>query len=146
MAEKTTTDPAGDSPTETLGEQRTDLAYQRSVEAAERTLMAAVRTAVSMVSFGFTIAKFFQYLSKLGDLQSKQSELDQAPHHLGLVLLVGGVLTIVLGIAEYVIYARDLRRRSGQKRRLSSALFSAVFILVVGLLLSASVVVDLVIK
>lgn len=123
--------PPGESSGESLGQQRTDLAYQRSAEAAERTLMAAVRTGVSMISFGFTIAKFFQYMAKLG-MASRQPEVGQAPHHLGLILLSGGALTVVLGLVEYVSYTRNLQRAYGKKIRPTTALFSALFVLAVG--------------
>ncbi len=135
--------PAPEEPaTESLGQQRTDLAYQRSAEAAERTLMAAVRTGVSMISFGFTIAKFFQYMAELGTARTR-SELGQAPHHLGLVLLSGGALTLVLALVEYVGYTRDLQHAAGKKFRPTTALFSALFVLVVGAVLIGVLAVEL---
>lgn len=91
-----------------LGEERTEFASERSAEAAERTLMAAVRTAVAMIGFGFTIARFFEYMGKLDAVQISQGDLIQGPHHLGLVLLAGGTLSIALGLLEYVGYMRRL--------------------------------------
>lgn len=131
---------------ESLGQQRTDLAYQRSAEAAERTLMAGVRTSLSLISFGFTIAKFFQYLGKLTHGSAASEELGHAPHHLGLVLLVGGTLTIILALIEYVSYVRRLGRAAGKpgtRMGASTALFSAVFILGVGVVLTTILVADL---
>lgn len=137
-------DKSGGSSSESLSEERTEFATERSVEAAGRTLMAAVRTAVSMISFGFTIAKFFEYLGKFeGHQSSHPSSLVDSPHHLGLLLLVGGTLTITLGLVEYVGYVRSLPAAPIKKPWLSAALFSAAFVLAMGLLLSGSLVVDL---
>lgn len=132
------------APEESLGQQRTDLAYGRSVEAAERTLMAGVRTAVSMISFGFTIAKFFQYMGKLTVADDAAPVLGHAPHNLGLILLVGGTLTIVFSLFEYRSYLRVLEQSSGERMGAKTSLFSAAFILGVGIVLTAVLIGELV--
>jgi putative membrane protein len=128
---------------ESLGQQRTDLAYERTTEAADRTLMAGVRTAVSMISFGFTIAKFFQFMDKLTPSASTASELGHSPHHLGLVLLGGGTLTVLFALVEYSSYMRHLHQLDAKTRQARTALFAAIFVLAVGVVLSVLLIIDL---
>lgn len=146
MSEKSTgKDEASDETGGTsLGEERTELAYERSNEAAERTLMAAVRTAVAMISFGFTIAKIFESLDELGVAHSKQAEINQLPFPFGLILLAGGTLTIGFGLFEYFAYAHAKKKMQGEKIRMNTALFSSIFVLVVGLFLTMIVVIKII--
>ncbi len=130
------------SSSESLGDPRTELAYGRSAEAAERTLMAAVRTAVAMISFGFTIAKFFEYLATLGVAESR-AELGREPHHLGLILLVGGTVVLVTGMIEYLSTLRRLRRQAAMSLHLTTALVTAAVVLGVGLFAAIVLLVDL---
>lgn len=83
----------------------TRLSIQRTAMAADRTLMAWIRTAMSMISFGFTIYKV------IDGLQSKAApilgELDG--RRFGLILCGLGVISITVGIIEYLMTYRDLK-------------------------------------
>ncbi|MBN2629910.1 MAG: DUF202 domain-containing protein [Rhodobacteraceae bacterium] len=85
----------------------TQLAIQRTVMAADRTLMAWIRTALSMIGFGFTIYKV------IDGLQSKTApivgELDG--WRFGLILCGLGIISITVGIIEFLMTLRDIRKR-----------------------------------
>jgi putative membrane protein len=82
-----------------------DLGAVRSVLAADRTLMAWLRTALSMLSFGFTIYKVLESAAKAGALEHSES-----PQKVGLFLAGMGTAAMVLGLIDYWMTLRDLRR------------------------------------
>lgn len=85
-----------------LAEIRTDLAVSRTLMAADRTLMAWVRTALSMNSFGFTIYKL---LATYPDLPQSHSA-----RNIGLFLTGMGTFSMVMGVVEYWMTLKELRR------------------------------------
>lgn len=84
----------------------TRLAVGRTTMAANRTLMAWIRTAMSMISFGFTIYKIIQ------GLQEGATKLPINLHapRAGLVLTGLGIICLVVGILEYYMVLRQVRR------------------------------------
>lgn len=109
--------------------ERTDLAIQRTVMAAGRSLMAWIRTALSMISFGFTIYKFMQAATKGAEVGLLKAE---GPRRLGLFLIALGVLSVLLGSAEYFQTLNKLNQQSATHYRALN--FSFVVGLLIGLL------------
>lgn len=95
--------PAQRSPTE-LAEYRTTLAVHRTLMGADRSLMAWIRTALAMVSFGFTIYKVLEGFAASGANLGRVSQ----PRVVGMFLVGVGTVSIVLGIVEYWLRAREL--------------------------------------
>jgi putative membrane protein len=85
----------------------TRLALERTRGAYERTLMAWVRTGTSLITFGFAVYKFFQL--EMADVVVKSEGLIETsqvgPREFGLILIVIGLLSIILGTFEH---RRDL--------------------------------------
>ncbi len=123
------TPPAKDRGT-ALAEQRTEYAVERTRAAAERTLMAWIRTTLSMIGFGFSIFKFFEYLKESEKFILRRP---RAPEHLGLFLVILGVIMLILAMWQHWVFIKRLRERSGQKMPLSLAMIAALFITLVGL-------------
>ncbi len=74
----------------------------------QRTLMAAVRTSVSLIGFGFTVAQFFD---KIRDkLPDELGVIDvNVPRALGLILIGGGVVSLVMFTWQYRSSVNHLR-------------------------------------
>ncbi len=71
---------------------------------ADRTLMAWIRTALSMLSFGFAIYKFLDSAPK------QVLAHPESPQRVGLFLAAMGTACMVLGLVDYWITLKDLRR------------------------------------
>ncbi|MBO9711104.1 MAG: DUF202 domain-containing protein [Caulobacter sp.] len=82
-----------------------DLGATRTVLAADRTLMAWLRTSLSMLSFGFTIYKFLETAAKAGALARPES-----PQKVGLFLVAMGTGAMVLGVIDYWVTVRHVRK------------------------------------
>jgi putative membrane protein len=67
--------------------------------------MAWLRTSLSMLSFGFTIYKVLESAAKAGALEHSES-----PQKVGLFLAGMGTAAMVLGLIDYWMTLRDLRR------------------------------------
>ena len=89
-----------------LAQKRTDLAAERTRMAANRTLMAWIRTAISFIGFGFTIYKFLQSFQEQGIQLTFRPE---GGKNFGILLLLMGTVSAVLGIVEYWNSTRILR-------------------------------------
>ena len=72
---------------------------------SEQSLMSWIRTSVSFYSFGFAITQFFYYMAD----QREAVQLSAGPRLLGLVLVITGILTILLGSIEHVLRIKVLR-------------------------------------
>src|SRR3974390_3207797 len=121
--------PASDSsanPVSTL--DTLQLALERTRVAFDRTLMAVERTATSLITFGFAIYKFFQL-----DVEHPSQNHLIGPREFALVMVILGLLSLVVGIAEY---QRGRRRLRSQYRELprSGAMVTAVLVVVLGVL------------
>lgn len=85
----------------------TRLAFERTRIAYERTMMAWVRTATSLITFGFAVYKFFQF-------EMKGAAVTPAligPRGFGLILIVIGLLSLLLGAGEHWRDLRTLRQQ-----------------------------------
>jgi putative membrane protein len=78
------------------------LALERTRIAYERTLMAWVRTATSMITFGFSVYKFFEFEFSKSDTAASGI----GPREFGIVLILIGLTTLLIGRLEH---RRDLR-------------------------------------
>lgn len=96
--------PAAPRSATDLAEYRTTLAVQRTLMGADRSLMAWIRTALAMVSFGFTIYKILEGFAASGANLGGVSQ----PRVVGMFLVGVGTVSIVLGIVEYRLRAKDL--------------------------------------
>jgi len=90
-----------------LAVERTELALERTTMASERTLMAWGRTGLAQISLGLALYKFIVAI--------------KAPsgRRLALVVLVLGMLSTVIGVADYLSTTRRLRRDHGYDVRRS---------------------------
>ena len=70
----------------------------RTAYSSERSLKSWMRTAVSLYTFGFAVAKFFDYVAQ----QTGASQDSVGPRWLGLALVVLGVVSLVLGLVQYL--------------------------------------------
>jgi putative membrane protein len=89
-----------------LAKDRTAMATTRTLMAADRTLMAWIRTSLSMISFGFTIYRVLEGFQEGG----QQLRLEQTPRNIGLILTALGTMAMVMGVTEYWVNVRMLRR------------------------------------
>jgi len=126
-------DPAAGSTT-SQREISTTLAFERTRIAYERTMMAWIRTATSLITFGFAVYKFFQFELK----DAPPANMLVGPRAFGLVLIVIGLLSVVLGMVEH---ARDLTSLRSQYVGMPRSLSGLVGIVVAALGLLALVAV-----
>jgi putative membrane protein len=101
MADQTTDNALEQLPTSTR------LAFERTRGAYERTMMAWIRTGTSLITFGFAVYKFFQ-LEMAGSVSKSEGLIETSlvgPREFGLILIVIGLLSIILGTFEH---RRDL--------------------------------------
>ena len=99
-------DVVGAKSSNELAGDRTDMATVRTLMAADRTLMAWIRTSLSMFTFGYTLYKVLQEVQEIGNLELHQA----APRDAGIVLIVTGIVALIMGIIEYSVTLRMLRR------------------------------------
>jgi putative membrane protein len=64
--------------------------------AIENTLMAYMRTAASLIGFGFAIVQFFHRMEDLPGIGP--ARFVDAPRHLGLALILCGVMSMVISL------------------------------------------------
>jgi putative membrane protein len=111
-----------------------DLGAVRTVLAADRTLMAWLRTSLSMLSFGFTIYKFLETAAKAGALARPES-----PQKVGLFLVGMGTAAMVLGVIDYWVTVRHVRK-TGDFRAGRSVLFMSLLLAVAGVVLFLAII------
>lgn len=114
----------------------------------QRTLMAAERTAVTLIAFGFTLAQLFQGLKS----QVPPQLIALGPHvprDVGLLLIAGGVASLVLFTWQYLRavaylgsgpFAAIAVRLKGPVHQLTC--FTAYAIMLIGVVAFASVLVS----
>lgn len=115
----------------------TQLSIHRTQIASERTLMAWVRTAVSLIGFGFSIPKFFGYLEATEPVDVAGG---LSPKFLGVALIGLGTLGLAGGIAEHLRLLQLITTSHSVRASLSTALFAAVVVALIGLLAFVSVI------
>jgi putative membrane protein len=120
-------------PRTALAGERTTLAKFRVALALDRTTLAWIRTALTFATFGFGMIGFFRALRQA--TQSDQAvRLHQAAIHLGVALVVIGLVATVLAAFSHWTALRKLRR--GQQLTLAPLPLSvtlAVLLAVLGL-------------
>ncbi len=107
----------------------TEMAISRTRFAAERTLMSWIRTSFAMISFGFTIIKFFEYL-KLSPTKSMGQ--GSSSLHLGLFLILTGILCLIPGLIEHRKSLNELSKYDG-KAPWSYAFVIAILVGLIGI-------------
>ncbi|HSR00746.1 MAG TPA: DUF202 domain-containing protein [Sphingomicrobium sp.] len=81
---------------------QTRLSVERTRLSFVRTLMSEIRTATSLITFGFAVYKFFQIENPVPGGRNYVV----GPREFGMLMIVIGLATLTLGIAEYM---RDMR-------------------------------------
>ena len=84
----------------------TRLSVGRTTMAANRTLMAWIRTSLSMISFGFTVYKIIQGIQDA----VPEIPIDLNPTRAGLVLTGLGIISLTIGIIEYYMVLKEVRK------------------------------------
>jgi putative membrane protein len=120
-------------PRTVLAGERTNLARFRVSLALDRTTLAWIRTALTFATFGFGMIGFFRAMR-----QATQSEeaarLHQAAIHMGVGLVVLGLVATTLSALSHWMTLRRLRR--GEQVTIAQwplSITIAVFIAVLGL-------------
>jgi putative membrane protein len=106
-----------------------DLGAVRTVLAADRTLMAWLRTSLSMLSFGFTIYKVLDSAAKAGVLERSES-----PQRVGLFLAGMGTASMIMGLIDYWVTLRHVRRTEAFRLG-RSVLFMSLLMATAGVIL-----------
>lgn len=92
-----------------LAGERTNFAKFRTSLALDRTTLAWIRTALTFATFGFGMVGFFR-----ATVQATQTEqavrLHQAAIHMGVALIVIGLVSTILAALSHWITLRRLRR------------------------------------
>ena len=122
-----------DDPRTALAGERTNLAKFRVSLALDRTTLAWIRTALTFATFGFGMIGFFRALRQA--LQSEESvRLHQAAIHMGVALVVLGLVATTLAALSHWMTLRRLRR--GEQVSISQwplSITIALFVAVLGL-------------
>ena len=97
-------------PRTALAGERTNLAKFRVSLALDRTTLAWIRTALTFATFGFGMIGFFRALRQA--TQSEQAiRLHQAAIHIGVALVVLGLVATTLAAVSHWMTLRRLFRR-----------------------------------
>jgi putative membrane protein len=122
-----------DDPRTALAGERTNLAKFRVSLALDRTTLAWIRTALTFATFGFGMIGFFRAMRQA--IQSEQAALlHQAAIHMGVALVVLGLVATTLAALSHWMTLRRLRR--GEQVSISQwplSIAIALFVAVLGL-------------
>lgn len=122
-----------DDPRTALAGERTNLAKFRVSLALDRTTLAWIRTALTLATFGFGMIGFFRAIRQA--TQSEQAaRLHQEAIHMGVALVVLGLVATTLAALSHWITLRRLRR--GEQVSISQwplSITIALFVAVLGL-------------
>jgi putative membrane protein len=100
--------PGGD-PRVALAGERTNFAKFRTSLALDRTTLAWIRTALTFASFGFGLVGFFRSMEQTTHTE-QVVRLHQAAIHMGVALVVIGLVSTILAASSHWITLRRLRR------------------------------------
>jgi putative membrane protein len=89
-----------------------------------------LRTGLSLISFGFTIYKFLDIQNAQLKAMGKSLPDISSPKVVGLVMIGIGILSLVLGIIEYVTTVGVLQKRYHLKRPAYSLIVSGLIALI----------------
>jgi putative membrane protein len=96
-------------PRTALAGERTNLAKFRVSLALDRTTLAWIRTSLTFATFGFGMIGFFRAMRQA--TQSEQAaRLHQAAIHMGVALVILGLVATTLAAFSHWISLRRLRR------------------------------------
>jgi putative membrane protein len=98
----------GDARTVLAGE-RTNVAKFRTALALDRTTLAWIRTALTFASFGFGMVGFFRSMEQAAHSE-QVARLHQAAIHMGVALVVLGMVSTMLAAFSHWLTLRRLRR------------------------------------
>jgi putative membrane protein len=124
--------PEGDVKT-ALARERSSFAKFRTSLALDRTTLAWIRTALTFASFGFGMVAFFRAVA-MATHSEEAMRLHQAAIHMGVALIVIGMVATILAAFSHWMILRRLRR--GEELSLAQwplTITIAVFISVLGL-------------
>jgi putative membrane protein len=122
-----------DDPRTALAGERTNLAKFRVSLALDRTTLAWIRTALTFATFGFGMIGFFRAMRQATQ-SAEAMRLHQAAIHMGVALVVLGLVTTTLAALSHWMTLRRLRR--GEQVSISQwplSITIALFIAVLGL-------------
>lgn len=119
-----------------------DLGQLRTIMAADRTLMAWTRTSLSLLSFSFTIYKVLEGIQ--GIERSGKVLHPHAPEAAGLFLAGMGVLSMVLGSAQYSLTMRELQKVQPVRRFFRAPAVMAGLLAIIGVGLFVGIAVRLI--
>jgi putative membrane protein len=92
-----------------LARERSNFAKFRTALALDRTTLAWIRTALTFATFGFGMVGFFRAMEQM--IHSEQAvRLHQAAIHMGVALIVIGMVATILAAFSHWIILRKLRR------------------------------------
>jgi len=106
----------------------TRLAFERTRGAYERTMMAWIRTGTSLITFGFVVYKFF-HLEIAGTVSKSEGLIETSlvgPREFGLILIIIGLLSLLLGTFEHRRDLGTLRREFPDMPRSGTPLVAAL--------------------
>jgi len=103
------TDKPEDDPRTALARERTGFARFRTSLSLDRTTLAWIRTAVTFATFGFGMVGFFRTLAQ-GTHTETTEHLHRAAIHMGVALIVIGLVATLLAAASHWMTLRKLRR------------------------------------
>jgi putative membrane protein len=92
-----------------LAHQRTDFAKYRTQLALDRTTLAWLRTALTFATFGFGMVGFFRAILQTANTP-ESARLHQAAIHLGVALILIGVIGLLFAAAAHLFALAKLRR------------------------------------
>jgi putative membrane protein len=124
--------PEGDAKT-ALARERSNFAKFRTSLVLDRTTLAWIRTALAFATFGFGMVGFFRAV-ELATHSEEAKRLHQAAIHMGIALIVIGMVATILAAFSHWMILRRLRR--GEELSVAQwplTITIAVFISVLGL-------------
>ena len=96
-------------PQSPLAHQRTQFAKYRTQLALDRTTLAWLRTALTFATFGFGMVGFFRAIHQRANTP-EAAELHQAAIHMGVALILIGVIGLLSAAAAHLLALWRLRR------------------------------------
>ena len=120
-----------DDPRTALARVRVNFAQFRTALALDRTTLAWIRTALTFASFGFGMVGFFRSMEQT--THSEQvARLHQAAIHMGVALVVLGMVSTILAAFSHWRALRRLRR--GEQLVISQWPFTITIALLISVL------------
>lgn len=96
-------------PRTSLAAERTSFAKYRTQLALDRTTLAWLRTALTFATFGFGMVGFFRALRQ-SNQTLETARIHQAAIHLGVALILIGVIAMLLSAISHWFALRKLQR------------------------------------